>query len=197
MQSVTRISIVILLAILIPIIPFLIIGELPGENWLSSTDENSLLFGITGMALLAADILLPIPSSIVGTMLGARLGFLPGWFWCWTGLMLGNSLGFLTGRLLLSRFAPDIPQIPTLLLLFSSRPVPVLAEAVTFTAGAEKMNFKTFFLVIFFGNGLYSAILAGNGAALLPNALAGPGLIIPLLLPVFAWLIWFWFNKKR
>jgi uncharacterized membrane protein YdjX (TVP38/TMEM64 family) len=197
MHAATRISFVILLAILIPIIPFVIIGELPGERWLSSTDDNALLFGITGMGLLTADVLLPIPSSIVGTMLGARLGFIPGWAWCWLGLMLGNSIGYLTGRLLLSRFAPDIPRTPTLLLLFATRPVPVLAEAMTFTAGAEKMNFVSFLLVSLAGNGLYSVALAGNGAALLPDALVGPGLILPMLLPVAAWLLWRWLERKH
>lgn len=196
MRAATRLSLVILLAILIPIIPFLIIGELPGERWLSVTDENALLFGFTGMGLLAADVLLPIPSSIVGSMLGARLGFLPGLIWCWSGLVLGNSIGYLTGRLLLSRFAPEIPRIPTLLLLFVSRPVPVLAEAVTFTAGAEKMSFTSFLLVSVAGNGIYSVALAGNGAALLPDALAGPGLILPMLLPVAAWLLWRWLEQK-
>ena len=67
MRTATRISFVILLSILIPIIPFVIIGELPGERWLSATDDNALLFGITGMGLLTSDVLLPIPSSIVGT----------------------------------------------------------------------------------------------------------------------------------
>ena len=196
MHAATRISFVILLAILIPIIPFVIIGELPGERWLSSTDDNALLFGITGMGLLTADVLLPIPSSIVGTMLGARLGFIPGWAWCWLGLMLGNSIGYLTGRLLLSRFAPEIPRTPTLLLLFATRAVPVLAEAVTFTAGAEKMNFMSFLLVSLAGNGIYSVALAGNGAALLPDALVGPGLILPMLLPVAAWLLWRWLERN-
>jgi len=197
MHTATRISFVILLAILIPIIPFAIIGELPGERWLSATDDNALLFGITGMGLLTSDVLLPIPSSIVGTMLGARLGFLPGWAWCWAGLMLGNSIGYLTGRLLLSRLAPDIPRTPTLLLLFATRPVPVLAEAMTFTAGAEKMNFRSFLLATFAGNGIYSVALTGNGAALLPDALLGPGLILPMLLPVAAWLLWRWLERNR
>ena len=197
MHGTKRLSIVILLAILIPVIPFVIIGELPGERWLSATDENALLFGVTGMSLLAADVLLPIPSSIVGTMLGARLGFLPGWFWCWSGLMLGNSVGYLTGRLLLSRFAPEIPHTLSQLLLFVSRPVPVLAEAVTFTAGAEKMNFSSFLLISAAGNGLYSLALTGNGAALLPDSVAGPGLILPMLLPAAAWLLWRWLEKKN
>lgn len=197
MHRAKRLTLVILLAILIPVIPFVIIGELPGERWLSATDDNALLFGATGMGLLAADVLLPIPSSIIGTMLGARLGFLPGWFWCWSGLVVGNSVGYLTGRLLLSRFSPDISHTLTLLLLFASRPVPVLAEAVTFTAGAEKMNFTSFLLISIAGNGLYSFALAGNGATLLPDAMAGPGLILPMLLPVSAWLLWRWLERKN
>jgi len=197
MHATKRLGLVILIAILIPIIPFVIIGELPGERWLSATDENATLFGFTGMGLLAADVLLPIPSSIVGTMLGARLGFFQGWFWCWSGLLVGNSIGYLTGRLLLSRFSPEISPTLSKLLLFASRPVPVLAEAITFTAGAEKMNFNSFLLVSLAGNGLYSLALTANGAALLPDAMIGPGLILPMLLPVAAWLIWRWLERKK
>ena len=196
MNKAGRMTLVILLALLIPIIPFAIIGELPGERWLSASDGNAFLFGLSGMALLAADVLLPIPSSIVGTMLGARLGFIPGWMWCWLGLMIGNAIGYFTGRLLLARFAPDIPRTPTLVLLFISRPIPVLAEALTFTAGAEKMKFSQFFWAILVGNGLYSVALTGNGAALLPDSLTGPGLILPMLLPVAGWLIWRWMEKR-
>ena len=197
MSKVTRLSFVILLAILIPVIPFIVIGELPGENWLSATDENALLFGFTGMGLLASDVLLPIPSSIVGSMLGARLGFIPGWAWCWTGLVLGNCIGYLTGRLLLARFAPEIPTTSTLLVLFVSRPVPVLAEAVSFTAGAEKLRFLPFLWVTIAGNGIYSLALTGNGAALLPDAITGPGLLLPMLLPVVAWLLWKWLARRK
>lgn len=195
-RSVTAFTIVIVLAILIPIVPFVIIGELPGQRWLSANDENAFLFGITGMGLLVSDVLLPIPSSIVGTMLGARLGLLPGFLWCWGGLVLGNGVGYLTGRLLLSRFAPKTYHTPTLLLLFVTRPVPVLAEALTFTAGAEKMKPSAFLAVSMAGNGIYALALSGNGATLLPDALAGPGLALPLLLPVGAWLVWRWYDRK-
>jgi len=197
MRTATGFTIVILLAILIPIVPFVVIGELPGQRWLSASDENALLFGITGMGLLASDVLLPIPSSILGTMLGARLGFLPGFLWCWCGLVLGNGIGYLAGRLLLSRFAPETQHTPTLLLLFITRPVPVLAEALTFTAGAQKLKLSSFLLVSIAGNGIYSLALSGNGATLLPGALAGPGLALPMLLPVGAWLIWRWYERKN
>ena len=188
---------VIVLALLIPIVPFLIIGELPGERWLSATDDNALLFGITGAGLLGSDILLPIPSSIIGTLLGARLGFLPGWLWGLAGLTFGSLIGYVAGRLLLSRFATRLPQTPTLLILFASRAVPVLAEAVSLAAGAEKMKFGPFFLVSLAGNALYMLILSGNGASLLPDSLAGPGLLVPMLLPVIAWLAWRWLARHH
>lgn len=196
MRPAIQFSLVILVTLLIPIIPFAMIGEMPGARWLSASDENSLLFGLTGMGLLAADVFLPVPSSIIGTMLGARLDFLAGWLWGWAGLMIGNSLGYLAGRLLLARFTPEIQHTPSLILLFMSRPVPVLAEAMTFTCGAEKMKFSSFLMVSAIGNGIYSLALAGNGATLLPDAFAGPGLILPMLLPVLAWLIWRWYERK-
>ena len=37
---------------------------------------------------------------------------------------------------------------------------------------------------------VYAAALAGSGAALLPHGLAGPGLIVPMLVPVVGWVIW-------
>lgn len=190
LQATKRLTLVIILALLIPIIPFAIIGELPGERWLSAADNNSWLFGLAGSGILASDILLPIPSSIVGTMLGARLGFLPGWAWAWFGLVMGNLLGYITGRLALSRLGSGLPQTPTILILFISRPVPILAEAAAFTAGAGRMGLSTFLAVTITGNGIYACALAGNGAALLPDALIGPGLVLPMLLPVMAWLIW-------
>jgi uncharacterized membrane protein YdjX (TVP38/TMEM64 family) len=197
MRPAASLALVVVLAILIPIIPFAVIGELPGERWLSATDDSAWLFAVTGTGLLAADVLLPIPSSILGTMLGARLGFLPGWLCAWLGLVAGNAIGYLVGRLLLSRLASKGAELPTLLVLFISRPVPVLAEALTFTAGAEKMNFIAFILVSIAGNGIYAIALAGNGAALLPDSLAGPGLILPMSLPVAAWLAWRWLERKR
>lgn len=196
MRSTQRLAMVIIAALLIPIIPFAIIGELPGESWLSATDSNALLFAATGTGLLAADVLLPVPSSIVGTLLGARLGFITGWCWVWAGLMLGNLIGYATGRLLFGRLDTQAPQIPTLLVLFVSRPVPVLAEAATLVAGAGRMRLWPFLGVCSAGNAVYALVLAGNGATLLPNALVGPGLVLPLSLPVLAWLIWRWLARR-
>ncbi len=182
--------IVIILALLIPIVPFVLVGELPGERWLSAVDDNALLFALLGAGLLAADVVLPIPSSIMGTLLGARLGFLAGWFWAWAGMLAGNILGYVGGRLLLSHLQARLPETPTLLVLFLSRPTPVLAEAAAIAAGVGRVPWWRFVGVCAAGDAIYALALAGNGAALLPGALAGPGLVIPMAVPVVAWLLW-------
>ncbi len=188
---------VVLLALAIPIVPFAVVGELPGERLLTATDQSALLFGITGTGLLAADVLLPIPSSIVGTLLGARLGFMPGLLAAWLGMMIGNLAGYALGYSLLSRLGERLPQTPTALALFLSRPVPVLAEAVSFTAGAERMPLGQFLAISATGNLIYAAALTGNGAALIPDSALWIGLLVPMALPVIAWGIWRWLIRQH
>ncbi len=192
-----RIALLIIVALAVPIVPFAISGELPGERWLSATDEHAVRFALTGIALLASDVLLPVPSSIVGTLLGARLGFVPGFIATWLGLTTGNVAGYLVGRVTLSRLGTGLPTLPTLVALFVSRPVPVLAEALCLTAGAGHMPVRLFLVTCAAGNAIYALALAGNGAALLPASLLGPGLIFPMLLPVAAWLAWRWLTGRR
>jgi uncharacterized membrane protein YdjX (TVP38/TMEM64 family) len=187
----------IIIALAVPIIPFAIIGELPGERWLSANDSNALLFALTACAILAADILLPLPSSIIGTFIGARLGLLPGFFVILLGLTVGHIIGFLLGRLAFRKVESTFSEVPTLIVVFLSRPVPVLAEAVAIAAGAGAMPFRHYLGVCLPGNAIYAAVLAGNGATLLPDALLGPGLVIPMLLPVLTWSIWRWIASPK
>lgn len=190
MNPFTRMTLVILVALLIPIVPFVAIGELPGDQWLQGIDEDGWLFGLASAGLLASDTLLPIPSSIVGSLLGGRLGFVQGFLWCWLGLMAGSAIGYAVGYLFLRRYATQLPQTPSLLVLFASRAVPVLAEAVAVSAGATRVRLWPFFVVVLLGNGLYALVLAGNGAALLPDSITGVGLIVPMLLPLLTWSVW-------
>jgi len=195
-----RQSVVIIAALLVPILPFVIIGELPGEKWLSWADEDAILFGLTGTGLLTLDIALPIPSSIIGTVLGARLGFWPGFVATWLGLMAGNMLGYSLARFALTRmrsWLPEFPETTTLILVFLSRPVPIFAEAVSLAAGATRMPALPYFSVCAAGNAIYAAVLAGNGATFIPEAMVGPGLVVPMFLPVLAWFIWRQVAKRQ
>lgn len=183
-----RLLLVIGLALLVPIVPFAVIGELPGEQWLQSDAPGAFGFGLTGGMLLASDVLLPVPSSIVGTLLGARLGFALGLGWSFAGLCLGNAVGYALGRLLPERFVERLPRGPSLLMLFATRAVPVLAEAATLTAGAERVPVVPALLACAAGNLIYAAVLNANGAALLPEDALGWGLFIPFALPVVAYV---------
>lgn len=185
-----RVAGVLFMAVLVPIVPFAIIGELPGERWLQASAADVLQFGVTGAVLLTLDVLLPIPSSIVGTMLGGRLGFAVGFGFAFTGLCAGQLIGYALGCLAPARWASELPTAPTLLVVFVSRPIPVLAEAIAIGAGVERVPFAPYVAAGAAGNALYAAVLSANGAALLPEGILGPGLIVPMLVPVLGYLAW-------
>ena len=190
MRRPVRAAVIITAALCVPLVPFFIIGELPGERWLSATDDHAVAFALAGAGLLAADVLLPIPSSIVGTMLGARLGLAAGFLSAFLGMMTGQVLAFAVSRWLLRARGGELPTAPTLAAVFLSRPVPVLAEAVAITAGAARVSWRQFLTACGAGNAVYAGALALNGAELVPDRLLGPGLLLPMLLPVAAWLAW-------
>lgn len=191
-----RVLVVLICALSIPIVPFALIGELPGERWLSVHDDSALRFALVGAGLLACDVLLPIPSSIVGALLGARLGFGGGFAAVCVGLCLGNVVGYWLGRLVPQRFAVELPQTPSFVVLFLSRPVPVLAEAAVIAAGVGRVGFVRVFAATAVGNAIYAALLAGSGAAWLPAGWLGPGALVPFGLPVVAWLLWHWTRPR-
>ena len=190
MPRTVRAAWIIAAALCVPLVPFIVIGELPGERWLSAADDNALHFALAGAGLLAGDVLLPIPSSIVGTMLGARLGFGTGFAAAFGGMMAGQSAAYFVSRALLRKRSGALPAAPTLAVVFLSRPVPVLAEAVAIAAGAARVSWPQFLLACGSGNLVYAAALALNGSELVPGAPIGAGLLLPMLLPVAGWLIW-------
>jgi len=193
-----RIIVVVVATIAIPIIPFVIVGELPGQQWLQASGTSALGFGFTGAALLTLDVLLPIPSSIVGTLLGARLGFFYGFLSTFSGLLVGHVVGFSLGRLWPARFAPETAHTPTGIAVFLSRPVPVFAEAVAIAAGATRLPWRIYLPWCLAGDAIYAAALATNGAHFLPGKLILPALMLPMGLPVFSWAAWkFWRGTKR
>jgi len=145
--------------------------------------------------LLAADIVLPVPSSIVSTAAGALLGFWNGAAVCWIGMtagcLFGYALGSRAARGPASRLvgANDLERAASVVerygdwALVVSRPVPVLAEASVIFAGIIRVPFKRFALITTLSNlgiclgyaavgafsmKLESFLLAFAGAILLP-----------------------------
>ena len=87
------------------IIPFLIWGDRIDAwtmEFVSSAGRNFLLVALVLGGLLAFDIILPVPSSIVSTSCGLLLGFFPGLLVSLGGMIIscvvGYWIGFMLGR---------------------------------------------------------------------------------------------------
>lgn len=100
-------------ALLVPVVPFLLLGESFEEQvaaWVRQEWSPQTQFALI-VAALSTDILLPIPSSAVSTYAGGVLGFVSGTLASWLGMTAGACLGYglawLAGRPLAARFAGE------------------------------------------------------------------------------------------
>ncbi len=125
--------------------------------------------------LLASDVVLPIPSSVVSTASGALFGFWAGAFISWAGMSAGSLLALFIGRRLgrpglrkivgeseLSRAEHLFSRYGEAALLVS-RPVPVLAEATVLLSGACGMPASTLLSRCALSNAGISLVYAGAG----------------------------------
>lgn len=165
--------------------------------YLPSTPSQKLNLALLLIALLALDVVLPVPSSMVALLAVAMLGSLGGYLVIFIGLCLGAGLGYALGagyfRLLSGRLGLHQRQPGQLayrlgtLSLICLRGVPVLAETSVVAAGMQRYPLRAFLLVTTLANaGLalaYSAIgtFLVEQNALLVTLLASmvlPGLFI-------------------
>ncbi|MFV0885987.1 3-dehydroquinate synthase [Metapseudomonas otitidis] len=160
------------------IVSFLLL-EAPLQQWLdglgpTATDPlRSLGLAALLVALLALDVVLPVPSSMVSLLAVAALGAVGGYLAIFTGLCLGSLLGYWLGagyiRLLsgwlnladwdkASRLANRINTLSLICL----RGVPVLAETSVLAAGMQRYPLRRFLVI---------TTLANAGLALVYSAL--------------------------
>jgi membrane protein YqaA with SNARE-associated domain len=181
------------------IIPFAILGDYFDHwatAWLSSVERHSLLLAIA-IALLAADALLPVPSSVVSALVIESVGPLWGGGAVWLGTLLGSLLGYgfgLAARYVLppaaSLTASDLTKRIGVWAVFVTKGVPVLGEAVALTAGALRLPFYSFAVV----SALASLVLAlayAATAALVPGSIGQVPLMFfaALMVPLVSTLI--------
>jgi uncharacterized membrane protein YdjX (TVP38/TMEM64 family) len=194
----------IVVILLVPILPFLLLGPAL-DDWVARWRESSTSGGGTALlviAVLAIDMVLPIPSSVVSTLGGVRLGWFAGTLASWCGMTVGACLGFALARrwgpalalwftreedLQAMRAAHDRFGVAVLVL---ARGVPVLAEASVLLAGINRLTWRRFLWPVVSANlGLAFAYSAfGDFAARhhwLPAALA-IAIALPVLLALAA-----------
>lgn len=117
--------------------------------------------------LLAGDIFLPVPSSILSTASGVLLGFAGGALTNSAGMTLGCWMGYRAGRV--ARRSADAVSTNlwerhgewTLLL---TRAVPVLAEAAVLFAGMTAMPMRRFMILTTLANVGIGTLYAAVGA---------------------------------
>jgi len=213
-KVVVRLVGLIVLAMIIPIVPFLLGGESLErvlEEWIKS--ELPVSFQLVAvMITLMADIFLPIPSSAVITYAGATCGIIPASLAAWTGLSLGGVVGYELSRAwgsrLINRLTGEVDrlQMQKLVLLYGplavvlSRPLPILGETTVLIVGSLKMRRFAFYFSLVISNLAVSLVYAGFGnwfsdPDLLPWVLA-MSLIIPVLL-TFAVRLFFGPKEKN
>lgn len=139
------------------IIPF-IIFEQPFEalgRWLAEGHASGWASASIVAALLALDVFLPVPSSIVSTGAGVLLGFWRGAAVIWIGMTIGCAIGYAFGakaagaaRKLVG--TDGLARANTIMdrhgswALVVCRPIPVLAESSVVFAGLVRSPVQPF-----------------------------------------------------
>ena len=185
------------------IIPFMIWGEaleaafsVQGARvWMAGFGPSA---GVAGMGLLVADILLPIPSTLVMSALGLTYGPLIGGLYAAAGSALAGLIAYglsrWLGRPLALRLAGEtgLRQGESFFatggawLVACSRCLPILPEAVACLAGLNRMPFRIFLLAVLCGSLPMGFVFAAIGA--LGQEEPAWSLALSVVVPALLWL---------
>lgn len=203
-HAVRKLLVLVFVALLAGVIPFLLLGsafETQLQEWFAKNWSPTARFGLV-IALLCADIVLPVPSSAVCTAAGAQLGLLPATIASTIGLTLGACSGYLLARWLgeplvrrlldLPRDAPVVPlkTKSSAVLLVLLRPLPLLAEASVLLAGLLRTPWQQFFWPVLLANFTISFAYAALGLWAAQAGWLWPAVLGSLALPaVVTWVI--------
>lgn len=185
------------------LVPFALWGDVldrAAPAWLSAQDAR-LWLAMLGIALLMADVVLPLPSSVIGMLLCWGLGPLWGGLAVASGCLLAFALGYVLGRVLpetrLRRWvgaalwdrARNTAQRRALWWIAAARPLPVLAELSALLAGVWRLP-----PLAAFAHAAWSSCAVGalyGASAWLGLSEPHPAAMLPamLALPAAMWLV--------
>ena len=161
---------------------------------------------LAGIGLLLADLLLPIPGTIVMSALGAVYGFWLGGVFASAGSMLAGMFGYGVGRFFNERTArkwlgeKDFERGKRLFagrgawVVAMSRALPILPEVLACMAGLLRMPFGKFVLALACGAVPMGFLFAWVGT--LGTGSPGWGLAFSLLFPAILWGAAVLFGKR-
>lgn len=205
-----RLLFAFLLLAAIVLIPFAIWGEgletiFSQEGTVSMLQEYGHWAWLFGIGLLMADLLLPLPNSLIMS----AFGYVYGWFWggllAVVGSFLAGALGYELCRRIGERAVvwilgeKDRSRGASLFatsggwLVALSRWLPVLTEVVACLAGLNRMPAKQFYLALLAGTLPLGFTYAAIGSMGVENPLWAIGVSI-LLPPVLWWSFRRWLR---
>jgi uncharacterized membrane protein YdjX (TVP38/TMEM64 family) len=161
---------------------------------------------LLGIALLLADLLLPIPGTIVMSALGAVYGVWLGGIIAASGSMLAGMTGYGVGRFCKEDFAKrwlgerDFEKGKSLFrgggawVVAMSRALPILPEVLACMAGLLRMPFGKFVIALSCGSVPMGFLFAWIGA--LGTDYPGWGLGFSLGVPAVLWGAAAWWGKR-
>jgi len=184
------------------LVSWLLFGQSLEQAWdverlTASFEEAKAWAWLVGIGLLLADLLLPIPGTIVMSALGAVYGLWIGGFLASVGSILAGVLGYGVGRFfdeknarkwlgekdfdrghrLFSKSGPWVVAI--------SRALPILPEVIACMAGLVRMPFRKFLLALACGSVPMGFLFAWIGAVGVEHPTWG--LAFSLGLPAVLW----------
>ena len=184
-------------------LPFAIFGQEFAIPWLKSYEQQPGALILIAVALLAADSVAPVPSTLVIMFLAAKAGIVAGILGSTVGLTLGVFTAAWFGRAGVGRFAPRfIPEAELVrlrenlqtrlpLTLACWRAVPVMAETSVILAAAAGVPLRRIFAATLLPNFLVAVIYSAAANDSLATACATFGATLAA-----SGALW-WFVARR
>jgi uncharacterized membrane protein YdjX (TVP38/TMEM64 family) len=198
-----RLGSVLLLLTLCILVPFALWGDALDQAapaWLERPD-NAVLLATLGIALLVADVLLPIPSSVVGMALCWTLGPLWGGASMAVGLTLSFAFGYALGRLAPEHRIRQWVGAPlwdavsararhqALWWIVAARPLPLLAEMSALLAGVWRVPAPNALGMAALSSCIVAALYAASAWLGMNEPGMGITLLATLALPASTWVL--------
>ena len=200
-------SLLVLSLLALILVPFFLFEKalLDLAERLLQTGRSQPATAVAVVVLMLADVVLPVPSSVVATASGMLMGLLPGAFVTWAGMQAGALLGYVLGS------SAGVPVAVRLVgqegldhasrlqrrwgvwSLITARAVPVLAESSVVLAGITRMRLGRFAWLTGVSNAAISLVYAFVGARALETraflfAFVGSIGIPGVLIGIHRWL---------
>jgi uncharacterized membrane protein YdjX (TVP38/TMEM64 family) len=169
------------------------------ESWMSRAGTGGAIAVVT---LLAADLFLPIPSSLIMVLSGAAFGVLWGSVFSLAGSIGGEWLGFELvrkyGRRASSKIVGD-DELERLSRVFArhgaavvvvTRALPVVMETMSVVAGLSRMGRGSFLLASLLGTAPIVVVYAYAGAVSRQTGSALPAVIMLIAVAGLGWVLY-------